>query len=237
MFERSRDIPRAYTHPDLDFDEADRLAAEWALDRQKDPGGQITLYAPTRNSFDSRHPEFNGLRRAGATEATWRTHRHGQGMVVAIAPDAQHLAHVDDDWATSAIVAVAQSHEDVAAWATAKNATVLGGTPIAAQTLDPVVAAAVESMGAGLNQNNVLNQTDRARIAACMHELRSHGYDLDPDGLYAAALAHGWRGDNAEGLRTIADTLNAGRTIKGMTASGIRPGLIDHWRDQANSVQ
>ena len=93
----------------------------------------------------------------------------------------------------------------------------------------------VRSMGAGHNQNNVLDQRARARIAACLLELKSNGWLLDPEALYARALATGWRGDNADGLRAIVNTLNAGRSIKGMRDSGIRPGLIDYWREQAGS--
>lgn len=144
------------------------------------------------------------------TGGTWRTDRYGQGIVVAIAPDPQHLAHIEDDWAATAIVAVAQTSRDLAAWAIAKNAAVLGGPPIDAMALDAVVAAAVKSMGAGVNQSDILDQGNRARIAASMKKLPVQRLRARPRGPVCRRPSNGWRGGIAERVRSMPRTLNDG---------------------------
>jgi len=233
VFERNRDIPRAYTVPELDPDSADRLAIEWALKQRAESGQRILLLGPTQRAFRSRHPHIDALVQRGVQKATWRTYSGWDGIVIALWPNQKHLADIDDNWGTAAVVAVTWNEHEVLPWAAAKGAQALGGAGLAVEALDPVIAAAVRSMGAGHNQNNVLDQRARARIASCLLELRRNGFPLDPDALYTQALATGWRGDNAAGLRVIVNTLNAGRSVKGMRESSIRGSLIDHWREEA----
>lgn len=237
MFERDRDIPRAYASQELDADEMDLVAVQWALEQREASGDPILLYAAVRGKTQG-HPYLAALEaKSFVCSETWQTllrSRWSGGIVVALWPDEKHLFEMDEHYGTTALVAVTWNEQEVLPWARAKGALVLGeAEPPGAPELDPVVAAAVGSMGAGINQNNVLAQRERGHLASCLKVLKDGGYRLDADAIYEEALANGWRGKNANGLRELVEKVNAGRRVVGMDPGRLRPTVLDHWRELA----
>ncbi len=240
MFDHDRDIPRAYTVPGLPHTAASTLAVKWALDQANALSAPISLYAPGKQNLrdvQRDHPSVHALIARGATVRTWRDHHPGRGVVIALWPDEKHLLAADESSATEALVSVTWNAKDTLGWAQAKNADPIGGTrpdisPIVA--VDPVVAVAVEGLGVLVGQHKPVDRYYRGAIGKGLTILRRAGYALDADALHTHAIGHGWRADNADTLRDVANRINEGRVIQGIKDAPLRDDVLDHWRARAH---
>lgn len=239
MFDHDRDIPRAYTVPGIPHSAASTLGVKWALGQAKALEVSVSLLAPGKQNLrdvQGDHPAVHALIARGFPVRTWRDHHAGSGVVIALWPDEQHLLEADESDATKALVAVTWSPRQVLGWAQAKDAEPLGGprpdiSPL--QSLDPVVAEAVDSLGLVVGQHKTADQHYRAAIAKGLTILRNARYPLEPEALHTHAIGHGWRASNADILRDVARRINAGRVIQGMKSAPLRDDVLDHWRTQA----
>jgi hypothetical protein len=222
VFDYDRDIPRAYTVPGIPHQTASMLGVTWAIQQAKALAAPLSLYAPGKQNLrDSNHEYVNALIARGVPVHTWRDWNSGSGVVIALWPNEEHLLRADEGSATKALVAVTWNAKDVLGWAQAKSAEPLGGTPpdiTPLQSLDLVVAEAIDGLGVLVGQHKTADQRYRAAIAKGLIILRSAGYSFDPAALHTHAIGHGWRASNADILRDVATRLNAGRIIQGVKA-------------------
>lgn len=239
MFDHDRDIPRAYTVPNMPHGAASTLGVRWALEQAKALGEPVALYAPGKQNLHDvqrGHPAVHALIQQGVPVRTWRDHQPGRGVVIALWPDEKHLLEADESGATKALVSVTWNAKDTLAWAQAKGAEPLGGSrpdisPL--RPLEAVVAEAVDGLGVLVGQHKTADQRYRAAIAKGLSILRNAGYNLDPAALHAHAIGHGWRASNAEILREVANRLNEGRVIRGMKTAPLRDDVLEVWRERA----
>lgn len=239
MFDHDRDIPRAYTVPNIPHGAASTLGVKWALEQAKTLGESVALLAPGKQNLrdvQREHPAVHALIQRGVRVTTWRDGSPDRGVVVALWPDEKHLLKADESSATKALVSVTWNAKDTLAWAQAKDAEPLGGpkpdiSPL--RPLDPVVAEAVDGLGILVGQHKPTDSRYRAAIAKGLTILRRAGYALDPDALHAHAIGHGWLASNADILRVVANRINAGRVIQGMKTAPLADDVLDHWRARA----
>jgi len=236
VFGDERDLPRAYTVPGIPYETASMLGVRWALDQASALAASVSIYVPGKQNLRrSRHKHVDTLIGRGVPVHTWRDWP-GSGVVLALWPDEEHLLRADESSSTLALVAVTWSPREVLGWAQAKGAEPLGGpkpdiTPL--RPLDPVVAAATDSLGVVVGQHKTADQRYRAAIAKGLTILKRAGYELEPEGLHTHAIGHGWRGSNAEILRDVATRINAGRVIQGMKTAPLRDDVLEYWRAEA----
>lgn len=239
MFDHYRDIPRAYTVPNVSHGAASTLGVKWALDQANTLGEPVSLYAPGKQNLrgvQRDHPAVQVLIRGGAPVHTWRDGNSGRGVVVAVWPDEKHLLKADETTATKALVSVTWNPNDTLTWAHAKGAEPLGGprpdiSPL--RPLDPVVAEAVDGLGILVGQHKTADQRYRATLAKGLAILRCAGYTLDPGALHAHAIGHGWRATNADILRSVANRINEGRVIQGIETAPFADDVLHRSRARA----
>lgn len=239
VFDHDRDIPRAYTVPNIPHGAASALGVKWALEQAKKLGEPVSLYAPGKQNLrdvQRDHPAVHALIRRGVRVTTWRDGSPGWGVVVALWPNEKHLLQADESRATKALVSVTWNAKDTLGWAHAKGAAPLGGpkpdiSPL--RPLDPVVAEAVDGLGILVGQHKTADSRYRAAIGKGITILRRAGYNLDPAVLHAHAIGHGWRASNADILRDVTTRINEGRVIQGMKTAPLRDDVLDHWRARA----
>lgn len=236
MFEDEREFPRAYTVPGIPHKKASAIGVQWALGQATQLGSGISIYVPGKQNLDSRHLAVDALIARGVPVHTWRD-RPGRGVIVALWPDEKNLLRAEEA-EPAGLVAVTWVPEQVLGWAKATNAEPLGGPKpdiTHLRDLDPVVAAAVYSLGLVVGQHKTADQRYRAAIAKGLTILKNAGYVLNPEDLHTHAIGHGWRASNANILRDLAERINAGRTIQGMKTAPLRDDVLEHWRFEAAS--
>lgn len=243
MFDHDRDIPRAYTVPNIPHGAASALGVRWALEQAKSLGEPVSLYAPGKQNLrdvQRGHPAVHALIQSGVRVTTWRDGGPGRGVVVALWPDEKHLLEADESSATKALVSVTWGPRASLAWAQAKGAEPLGGpkpdiSPY--RPVDPVVAEAVDGLGILVGQHKTADSRYRAVIGKAISILRGAGYRLDPAELYVHAVGHGWRASNADILRDVTARINEGRVIQGMKTAPLADDVLAHWRNRAANKQ
>jgi hypothetical protein len=115
--------------------------------------------------------------------------------------------------------------------------------------MDPVVQAAMIDLkswvypplrerlrrylhGQGRWERNLQNPSNRAAtVHACKH-LKYHGHDFQPDQLRDWAMAHGWKGDDADELHDDAEGVLAGRRYH-TRSDPFGRAAIKRWREDA----
>jgi hypothetical protein len=234
VFEDGREFPRAYTVPGIPHKTASTIGVQWALKQATELGSSISIYVPGKQNLRSDHPAVAAAIKRGISVYTWRD-RPDDGVIVALWPDEKNLLRAEE-CGPAALVAVTWVPKDVLGWASAKSAEPLGGPKpdvTYIHDLDPVVAQAIYSLGIVVGQHKTADQRYRGAIAKGLAILKSAGYALNPDDLHVHAIGHGWRANNADILRDVAERLNANRTIQGMKTAPLRDDVLEHWRSEA----
>lgn len=198
--------------------------AVWAPGKQNVSGdAQLTAYART-------HP----LLTLRATSVSW-----AGGPLLAAWPGADDLARLSEQRRATALAVVTWRDDDVAAWAGAHTPELLtpgADAPAPAPALDPVVEQALLTMTGLVNQANHLAGTlDRRDAIAVLTVLSRAGYQLDPDAVYAWALAHDWRATGAGRLREMTARFAAGKPMRLPTGTTwpLRDTVLEQWRHTA----
>jgi len=159
------------------------------------------------------------------------------GPLLAAWLDPHSLAEISEDRRVTALCVVAHSDEDVAAWVASVQPEQLtfGYKPgVHFKQLDPVVVRGLETLaGAGkmMSLSGSLDQRDGKRVLRTLHE---GGYDLDPEALYAWALAAGWKSRGAQRLEKMGTSIKAGirlQVSKESMAGGEE--RLERWRREA----
>jgi hypothetical protein len=152
------------------------LGVEWAIQQAKALAAPLSLYAPGKQNLrDSNHEYVNALIARGVPVHTWRDWNSGSGVVIALWPNEEHLLRAEESTVTKALVGVTWNAKDVLGWAQARGAEPLGGTPpdiTPLQSLDPVVAEAIDGLGVLVGQHKTADQRYRAAIAKGLIILR-----------------------------------------------------------------
>jgi hypothetical protein len=229
------DYPAALvSHPDKN---RGARAIKWALDHLG-PGEQPLVWIGRKGDI-ANEPAFAAF----AKTYPVMTGRHGTsdpwngGPVVAAWPNREQLADIAAMSRMTALVVLEWSPKDVAAWVAATNPEMLtpdGAPPPAPPVLDPVVAAALRACTHPVNASQSMSGTfDRRDVIRAIKTLRHGGVALDPEAMFAWALAHGWSGKGAESLREAVAKANAGVNIqaRGHDTSPY-PAALAHWREE-----
>jgi len=240
MFERTRDYPAAVTSDDLDWADADRLAVHWVATQHAAVGGQVLLLYPTARQRGDHH-YLDVLEGApGVVTTTWRSMlRAGWsgGPVLAAWPDSQHLSEIADDRRTRSLCVLTWNMTEVAPWASAVGAEVLGGNehslPVSGIG-EAVVRRAMRSVTGLVNMNNTLKGGGHEKdvAAGALLILKAHGHKIDPTELYTWAVGNGWPARRAEELRDLATQIASGsrpRVRRGM----FRTDVYERWSESA----
>jgi hypothetical protein len=238
MFEKDRSYPSAYISDRAD--DARRIAVRWVLEQSQLSGGQPLLYAPGKQNV--QHDPL--LSQFGSRYAlmTWRT-RYGTtwsgGPVLAAWPDAKHLGEAADMPKVTALCVLAWLDKDVLGWAAAHGAANLDPTASAAALplIDPVVREGLRDLGLSVNHSNALAGVhDKADGVAFFRALVDARLPIDPEALYAHALADGWPASGAQRLKEMATKVAAGKRLQGWNDGRWRADVVDHWRRQAGAA-
>lgn len=238
MFERTRDYPTALTASSAGNPGAVKAAVAWLLAQTKELGGQPLLYFPGKRNMEAE-PILSRLARS-IPSATWRTLNGGVrwtgGVVLAAWPDTKHLAEIADDRRTAGLVVLTWSENDVSGWAAAAQPEILSpGVTIGTATIsDPVVEKGMETVTALVNHGNSLaGSLDRRDAITVLQTLHDGRHRLDPEELYAWALAHSWTASGAQRLQELAEKISAGGRPRPPSPSALRPDILEHWRSEA----
>lgn len=240
MFERMRDIPRAIIAHKADDPLAYERAVQWMLGQGQRLGGQSLLYVPGKDNFQDE-PVLLALSKR-VTVATWKTlsnARWGGGPVLAAWPTEKHLADIDGDRRTSALCVLSWAPNDAAAWASAHQPEQLSpGAPAAAPPtiVDPVVGEGMKTLTLLVNHaNNLAGSMDRRDAVNVLLTLHDAGPRLEPDEMYAWALAHGWPAGGATRLKELAVQIVDGRRPRA-DRGALRPDILEVWRRDATGA-
>lgn len=237
MFEKSRDYPTAYV-VDGPTDALD-IAVRWVLQASTSAGGEPLLHVPTKANIQ-HNPRLVALGSKWPVvthRQTWNISWAG-GPVLALWPDQKHLGLIADNPRTKALCVVTSYLPEVEGWAAASGARNLdpARTPdVALPEIDPVVRAALKSLGARVNHSNRLaGSMDRADAVTWFRVLTRAGYRLDPEALHAHALADGWPGPGADRLKEMAVQVAAGKSLRGWNEPRWNPDVVERWRVTAS---
>lgn len=235
MFENERSYPTSYILDNVE--NARATAVRWVLAQVAAGGGTPLLYAPTKRSVEqdellrslaARYPVMTWKTR-------WSTEWNG-GPVLALWPDEKHLAEIADVPRVTALCVVAWGAQDVTPWAAACGATNLDPQAAAAKLppLDPTVRQALISLGHRVNHANQLaGALDKADAVTWFRVLKQAGYIIDPNALYAHALANGWPGAGAARLKEMAAKVAAGKSLQGWNDHRWAGDAVAKWRAKA----
>lgn len=240
MFEKTRDYPTAYI-----LDESDESlirAIEWVLQRAKNSGGTPLLYAPGKQNISYRDPISAFAKRypVMTPRTRWSTDWRG-GPVLAMWADDKMLGEIGDNTRTTALCAV-QWGDRPLAWVAATGATNLD--PEAAREteslppIDAVVLQRLMQLGHAVNHANALTGSmDKADAVSFFRLLVDNRLPVQPDALYAHALANGWPERGAARLREMATQVTKGGRPQGWRQQRWRPEVVDDWRQAAPSQE
>ncbi|HEY5475388.1 MAG TPA: hypothetical protein VIK11_01620 [Tepidiformaceae bacterium] len=235
MFERKRNIPRAIAGPNAVDQQAVERAVRWVLQKDVEQSGQSLLYMPARPNVEAE-PRLQALSRQVQTE-TWKTlsgSRWTGGPVLAAWPDEKHLAQIDSDGRTSALCLLVWNDRDAAGWAAAHQPEQLSpgaSMPAPASVADPVVGEGLKTLTALVNHGNQLaGSMDHRDAVNVLQTLQDGGHRLDPQGIYAWALANGWPAKGAQRLKELATDIAGGKRPRAVPGA-LRPDILQVWQD------
>ncbi|MCB2176458.1 MAG: hypothetical protein KQH57_11665 [Actinomycetales bacterium] len=233
--------PRAVVSSRADDPRATERAITWVLERTRELGGVPLVYAPGRRNID-QNPRLSAFAK-GATSATWKTLHSAPwpgGVVLAAWPDAQHLAEIDEHPRTRGLCVMTWLPKDVEPWAAATGAHQLSpGAPAVhpAQLTDRVVEQGLLTLTALVNHANALSGSlDHRDAVNVLRTLHEGGHVLDPDEIYAWALAYGWLARGAERLRDLAERIHDGQRPRA-DRTALRADALQRWRAAAQSPE
>lgn len=241
MFEVTRDYPTALAADPKQPDLALRTAFQWVLTKQREVGGSILVFAPAKQNIDRNTMLAEFCRRAGVQVATWRKGAWGWGggPVLAAWPSRDKLAEIADHHGIRALCVVPWADGEVDAWATVANPELLLGAeqPAARTVTDLVVVEGMKSLTLMVNHSNHLaGALDKRDAVAVLTTLHRGGHRLDPDAIYAWALANGWPGQGAERLREMGHKISSGvRMRTGTRDNPLRSDALARWREKASA--
>jgi hypothetical protein len=242
MFERQRAYPSAVTASSATDPTAAQRAVNWVLE-QLTAGQQVMIVFPGR-----QNAEYDPVLRrladhrdvVSATRRTLHREQWRGGPVISAWPTAEDLAELADHPRVTALCVVPWAEEEVAAWVNAVNAEPLGeaapGPNRAAATIgDPVIERAMTHLSAAVNHNNnLIGSFDKDLAVAGLTVLHDGGHRIDPDELYAWALAHGWPGRGAARLKEYAGKIAAGTRMR-VHRQPLRAEILEIWRSEAST--
>lgn len=236
MFEKTRDYPTAYIHDEND--ESLIRAIQWVLQQAKSSGGTPLLYAPGKQNISYREPISAFAKRypVMTPRTRWATDWRG-GPVLAVWADDKMLGEIGDNTRTTALCAV-QWGDRPLAWVAATGAVNLDPTAAATAAslppIDPVVRQGLMQLGHAVNHANALSGSmDRADAVSFFRLLIDNRLPVQPDALYAHALADGWPERGAARLREMATQVAKGGRPQGWNQQRWRPEVVDDWRQAA----
>lgn len=235
MFEKDRDYPTAYV---LDEDDdALMLAIRWVLQQAQTSGGSPLLYAPGKQNVSYREPiRAFAARYPVMTPRTRYKVNWGGGPVLAAWPDDKSLGEIADHPRVTALCAVMWGK--TLPWAAAAKAVNLDPTATEAGVklppIDPVVRQGLIMLGQSVNHSNQLTGSmDHADALAFFRAATRAGLPVDPEALYAHALANGWPGGGADRLRELARKVADGKSLQGWNQPRWRDDVVELWRERA----
>jgi len=236
MFEKSRDYPTAYIRNEND--DSLKIAIRWVLREAQVNGGTPLLYAPGKQNISYREPirafaeRFPVMTPRSRFKTDWRG-----GPVLAVWADDKMLGEIGDHPRTTALCAV-QWGDRPLAWVAATGA--LNLDPSAAETtsplppIDPVVRQGLIQLGHSVNHSNALTgPMDKADAVAFFRLLVDNRLPIEPEALYAHALAEGWPERGAARLREMAVQVAKGGRPRGWNHQRWRAEVVHGWRQAA----
>ena len=236
MFEKTRDYPTAYVH-DVN-DESLIRAIQWVLQQAKSSGGTPLLYAPGKQNIGYREPISTFAKRYPVItpRTRWSTDWRG-GPVLAVWADDKMLGEIADDIRTTALCAI-QWGDQPLAWVAATGAISLNpgaaGTTVSLPPIDPVVRQGLTRLGHAVNHANALTGSmDKADAVSFFRLLVDSRLPVQPEALYAHALADGWPERGAARLLQMATQVAKGGRPQGWNQQRWRPEVVDDWRQAA----
>ncbi len=236
MFEKSRDYPTAYIRDDSD--DSLIVAIRWVLQHAQANGVTPLLYAPAKQSISYREPirafadRFPVMTPRIRYKNDWRG-----GPVLAVWVDDKMLGEIGDNPRTTALCAV-QWGDKPLAWVAAAGAVNLdpttGGTTAPLPSIDPIVRQGLIQLGQAVNHSNALTGSmDKADAVGFFRLLVDNRLPIEPDALYAHALAEGWPERGAARLREMAVQVAKGGRPQGWNQLRWRAEVVDDWRQAA----
>ena len=236
MFERTRDYPTAMTDPDGDADQAMRDAVTWFVEQcQAIPGSPYCWSTAAATSRTTRcWPAW--LRRSRPKPPrTLLGSGWTRGPVFIAWPSADTLASIADDRRTKALIVLSWTARDVDAWAAAaqpKMLTAGASDPAPVALVDPVVEQGLITLTHYVNHaNNLAGALDKRDAIAVLLTLHDGRHRLEPEPIYAWALANGWPARGAQRLRELAEKIAGGTRPRLQGGSPFRPDILQQWRD------
>jgi hypothetical protein len=240
VFEKTRDYPTAYVRDEND--ESLIRAIQWVLQQAKSSGGTPLLYAPGKRNISYREPISAFAKRypVMTPQTRWSTDWRG-GPVLAVWAGDKLLGEIGDNTRTTALCAV-QWGDRPLAWAAATGATNLdpeaAGMTASLPSIDPVVRQGLMQLGHAVNHANALTGSmDKADAVSFFRLLVDNRLPVQPDALYAHALADGWPERGAARLREMATQVTKGGRPQGWKQQRWRPEVVDAWRQAAASEE
>ncbi len=238
MFEKERDYPTAFIRNSAP--DAHATAVRWVVNQAKIVGGMPLLYAPGRRNY-ADNPLLSAFAKRHASR-TWKSGwdaKWSSGPVLAAWPDQKHLGEIADSGGVRALCVLSWNDSDVAPWVAASGATNLepAAAGLTVPELDPVVKCALEDLGHRVNHaNNLAGSHDQADAKTWFRVLKNAGLPIQPDALYAQALADGWPSRGAERLREMAAKVAAGKSLQGWNEQRWRNDAVARWRAEAQGT-
>jgi hypothetical protein len=238
MFEKTRDNPTAYIRDDND--DSLNIAIRWVLRHAQTNGGTPLLYAPGKQNIRYREPirvfaeRFPVMTPRSRFNIDWRG-----GPVLAVWADDKMLSEIGDNPRATALCAVQWGNKPLA-WVAATAAVNLdpsaGGTTPPMPSIDPVVRQGLIQLGHGVNHSNALTGSmDKADAVGFFRLLVDNRLPIQPDALYAHALAEGWPERGAARLREMAVQVAKGGRPQGWNHLRWRTEVVDDWRRAATN--
>lgn len=236
MFEKTRDYPTAYIHDESD--ESLIRAIQWVLQQATVGGGTPLLYVPGKRNISYREPISAFAKRypAMTPRTRWGT-EWGGGPVLAAWVDDRMLGEIGDNTRTTALCAIPWGDRPLA-WVVATGAVNLepsaAGSTASLPPIDPVVRQGLKQLGRSVNHANALSGSmDRADAVSFFRLLVDNRLPVQPDALYAYALADGWPERGAARLRDMATQVEKGGRPRGWNQMRWRAQVVDGWRQSA----
>lgn len=213
-------------------------AIKWALDHVA-VGEQPLLWIGRKRDLENEAALLAFSKRFPVMTERERPPAWVGGPVIAAWPGAVQLADLAVMTLLTALVVLEWNSTDVAAWVAATEPEMLtpgGAAPPRPSTPDPVVAAALRSCTHPVNPAESMSGTyDRRDVIRAIKTLRAADYAMDPESVFAWAVANGWSGAGAKELSDAITKANKGVNIRATGHdTSPNPQALAYWREEAD---
>ncbi len=159
-----------------------------------------------------------------------------QGPVLAVYPTKKLLDKIDNMRGVTDVLVIPWSFQEIQYWIEnwqASELGVSGNAPIEQSFSDPVVEEALKDLTSRVNlSTGITHPMDKAATADLFRKLKAAKIAYEPTEIRAWLVRHGWKNDDADAVKVIAEKISQGRPVRSAEGGWV-DDIVNDWRKRA----